>query len=1436
MKSIEKTANKHRLLELEHLLNQKNLELEIEAALERIRTRAMSMHKSEEIQEVANIVFKQLHVLGVSMSVSMILIIDKNLNGIDLWIANEAGNYAQRMHIPFIENPIFTRAIKAIKNHEEFISEIYGEEIARSFNEKMIELPDWQFISEERKEFLRSVPGYARSMALCKYTGIAIVNYLPKPFSDKENDVLKRFAKVFEQAYIRFFDLQKAEAQAREAEIQLALERVRAASMSMLKSIELHDVIKVISEQIIVLDIKFDHTTFIQFNDDNSIEVWVTTPEQPYPAQIHVPFIDHAFFKIQSKMTKMKSDFFAEVYDREEKNKFFRHFFKNTSARNIPKDRQNYVLQAPGMVRYTFQVSTIYFSTANYDCIPYTDEETNILSRFAKVFKQAYTRFLDLQNAETQAREAQIQLTLERVRARTMAMQHSEELSETSFLLAQQVRELGIKAWGCAFHIYADNKDGDYEWFSSEEGYLPLYKTPREKFFKRFYEKRQSGETLYVEEFKGKTCINHYKYLMTLPVVGQALKDMQDSGISLPTSQIDHVAYFNCGYLLFITYEPVPEAHEIFRRFAKEFEQTYSRFLDLQKAEAQAREAQIEAALEKVRSRTMGMQRSAELQDAAMLLFQQVELLGIPVFGCGFNIWDEDRKAATAWMVGKDRLQPPFKTSSSEDIFLRIYKSAKRGESLFVEEQGGEALKTHYAYMNSIPVFKEIGEKMAKAGQSFPTFQIIHCAYFSLGYLMFISYEPVSYAYDIFKRFAKAFEQTYVRFMDLQKAEAQAREAQIEAALERVRAKAMGMHSSNDLSITASMVFTELRKLGVNSIRSGVGLYSKESRKVQLYSAIPSATGDSLSLVGWVQLEKHPVLEKIYESWLKQEDYFPEMQGEELRSYYQLILTGLSVPMPEFKNDEKQFGHFITSSIGCLYAWSEEDFTEDQLKIFRRFASIIDLTFRRYLELQKAEANAKEAVKQASLDRVRGEIASMRTSEDLNRLTPIIWHELMVLEVPFFRCGVFIINDQSEKIDCYLSNPEGESLAAWHSDYDTTPLFEATVKAWKKQEVYRTEWNKKQFIEFSQILLDQGLVRDVKRYQAGKDAPEYLALQMIPFKQGMLYVGSSEKLGEEQVSLVKSVAEAFSVAYARYEDFRQLEEVKNQIEKTLNELRSTQSQLIHAEKMASLGELTAGIAHEIQNPLNFVNNFSEVNLELIEELEARSSKLKELVNDEEYKELINNLTDNLSKILHHGKRADGIVKGMLQHSRGSSDKKEMTDINALADEYLRLAFHGFRARDKSFNAKYETDFDESIEKINIIPQEIGRVLLNLVTNAFYAVTEKKKSLNPEGFKDLQGLENYEPLVSVSTKRNGNAVEICVKDNGPGIPDSIKEKIFQPFFTTKPAGSGTGLGLSLSYDIITKGHNGSIKVQSRESGPNAPPEYESGTEFIIELPL
>ena len=401
--------------------------------------------------------------------------------------------------------------------------------------------------------------------------------------------------------------------------------------------------------------------------------------------------------------------------------------------------------------------------------------------------------------------------------------------------------------------------------------------------------------------------------------------------------------------------------------------------------------------------------------------------------------------------------------------------------------------------------------------------------------------------------------------------------------------------------------------------------------------------------------------------------------------------------------------------------------------------------------------------------------------------------------------GIGIYNSENETISYRLAIEKGVR----YQPYQRTMENKNQFPVWcieNQKEIFINDVRKEYSHYISQYIEETGTLED-GTLSIVPISFIYLPLIIKEKVFGLITVQSYNKdaYSHHHLDILKTLASYTSAALYNARSYETLQNA-------LNELKLTQEQLVQSEKMASLGELTAGIAHEIQNPLNFVNNFSEVNSELIDELLQEIDK----GNNSEVKTIADDIKENEKKILHHGKRADAIVKGMLQHSRSSSGKKELVDINALADEYLRLAYHGLRAKDKSFNAKFEVNLDPSVEKINVMLQEIGRVILNLINNAFYAVTEKRK----------QNGDGYEPKVTVSTKKTGDKVELRVIDNGTGISQKVLDKIFQPFFTTKPTGQGTGLGLSLSYDIV-KAHGGELKVETKEG---------EGSEFIIQIPF
>ncbi len=456
-------------------------------------------------------------------------------------------------------------------------------------------------------------------------------------------------------------------------------------------------------------------------------------------------------------------------------------------------------------------------------------------------------------------------------------------------------------------------------------------------------------------------------------------------------------------------------------------------------------------------------------------------------------------------------------------------------------------------------------------------------------------------------------------------------------------------------------------------------------------------------------------------------------------------------------------------------------------------------------ELEKKTGELEQSYNSVSvLSKIGRDITS---TLDLDTILNTVYENVNeLMDATIFGIGIY--RPEEASIEYRLSIEEGKRYQPYHRTmHDKSQLAVWCIE--NNTEIFINDIQ----VDFSRYLKDIDYTIPASIILEDGSTPQnpnsllYLPLQVKDKIIGLISVQSYNRNAYTQhhLDILKTLASYTSAALYNAQSFETLQN-------TLNELKVTQQQLVQSEKMASLGELTAGIAHEIQNPLNFVNNFSEVNKELLGEMNEEIEK----ENYQEVKILAHDIISNEEKINHHGKRADAIVKGMLQHSRTNNGAKELTDINALADEYFRLSYHGLRAKDKAFNATLKTDFDETIGNINIIPQDMGRVILNLITNAFYSVNEKKKS----------GENGYDPTVALSTRVLNNKVVISVADNGNGIPSKALDKIFQPFFTTKPTGEGTGLGLSMSYDIVTKGHGGELSVQNKEG---------EGTTFIITLP-
>jgi hypothetical protein len=1200
-------------------------EAQIEAALERVRSKTMGMQRSEQLAETASLLFKQIGDLGLNVWSSGFQIWNADDISTTAWMRTEGGEIQAGLRLPHTEDPFFKNIYNARHNADRFfVMESKGQELEETYR-YMFNIPEWKKAFGDIEASGFPIPKY--QITHCVYFAQGYLMLITHESYPEYWDIFKRFGKVFEQTYTRFLDLQKAETQAREALIEAALERVRSRTMAMQHSSELADTSFLLAKQVRALNIKAFGCAFNIFDEDQKSSTEWFSNEEGYQPTYKIPR-EGIFLRYYEAAQRGESLHVEEIA-----GEACAAHYRYLSTLPVLGDIIKKYVESSAVP--TFQIDHVayfkygYLLFVTYEPVP---EAHEIFKRFAKVFEQTYTRFLDLQKAEAQAREAQIQLALERVRARTMAMQKSDELADVASVLFQQVRELGIKTWTTGFNVWLNNDTSYQDWITSPQGgFIEPYIIDAIQFpvFMEVMQAKQRGDEFLVQYLEGELLKETYKQLSGF--APRQFEKMLEDGFQFPSHQYDHFVFGKSVSLMFITFQPVPQAHNIFKRFGREFEKTYTRFLDLQKAEGQAREARIGAALERVRTRTMAMQRSEELEDVATMLFQAIRELGIETWTTGFNVWLDDDTAYQDFVTNPEGgfIKPYIIDLTQFPAFIEIREAKLRGDHFYVRFEAGDTIKETYQHL-MLYAPEQYG-KLLEDGFQFPLHQYEHFVFGKTVSLMFITYEPVPEAHDIFKRFGKVFEQTYTRFLDLQKAEAQARDAQIEASLERVRGKAMAMHSSEDLAATIGIFYRELESFSITPRRCGVGLLDRETRIAELSTINTTEHGESIEIIGKLKMEGHPVLESVFDNWIIQKEYHPILRGNEIKEYYQLLRPQIS--FPEYPNDAVQYGYFFYFPEGGVYAWTEKELTEDELKIYRRFTSVLTLTYKRYKDLKDSEVRTKEAVKQATLDRVRAEIASMRTKQDLDRITPLIWNELSILGIPFVRCGVFIMDDAHQQVHTFLSTPDGKALAAFHLDYAVSNLQEM-ITSWHDRQVYITHWGEKEFGELADTLVKQGSIGSRDQYLSTLP-PDGIHLHLLPFMQGMLYVGNTKRLQQEDIDLLQSLAEAFSTAYARYEDFKKLEAAKQQVDHALVELRQTQQQLVQAEKMASLGELTAGIAHEIQNPLNFVNNFSEVSNELIDEMVEEVKK----GNFDDAKSIANDLKQNLEKINHHGKRA-----------------------------------------------------------------------------------------------------------------------------------------------------------------------------------------------------
>jgi signal transduction histidine kinase/ketosteroid isomerase-like protein len=1220
------------------------------------------------------------------------------------------------------------------------------------------------------------------------------------------------------------------EAKNRELEVESSLERVRTIAMSMLTSDDLLNVCKVVFTELLTLGFTELRNTMIHsFVDDRQYFINYDYSDATGGNIIQIPYKGNPAMEKFIKAIRKSNDAFHHLAIKGKGLKDWKKFRKDNHEFEDPR-----LEKIESLHYYNYSVGASGIGISTYSLI--SKEKQEVLQRFRNVFKLAYQRFSDIALAEAQAREAQIEASLEKVRNVALTLTKSEDMLDVAKVLYEQLLALGFTNMRNAIiDIHNDDNETflDYDYSHDMSSAITLFSFYGDPVIEQQIKKIESSSDAFFEiELKGKEIEE---------LIETRLRNGEKDDPRL--RETDHLTYnlysFGNGAIGISNFGVLSDDHKIIlKRFRNVFTFAYKRYTDLHNAELQAREAQIEAALEKVRSRSLAMHKPDELQEVVAVVAEKLKELGV-IFDAGGVIlctYFPHNKDVVHWIAVDD-----FSTSGrffvpyfENPIFSEAWDSKIRGDAYFAKEFSVEAKNHFFEYAFAHSDYKKFPDDYKKHVLNADKHAL--SAAWSKNSAIIIptltGVMPSESDAEIIKRFAKVFEQAYIRFMDLQKAEEHARENQIDIALERVRSRTLAMQSSDELSETAVVVFKQLIDLGIEPNRLYIGIIKENKGLIEMWATDEDGTKIGTKVI--FDPAKNMSIEKIYNAWKEQKKSMNLlMEGKELSMYLKYLNEELGVSVTKGLTQKKRFQSIGFFSKGFIGIAAPDEQPEETTKLLERFASVFNLTYTRFNDLQIAEAQTREAKIETALERVRARALAMQQPGELKEVADVLRTEMGHLGVEELEtCSIYINDEKADKTECwYALKDVRDSKKSLVSDHFKLNLNDTWVGR-QMQKFYMSkskqtsiEMTGKNRIEWIRYCEEKSLPF---RGYYGEVIPDR-TYHLYKFSHGAIGAAAPGAISEENWELLRRAASVFSLAYSRFKDLTQaqidlqkLKTEKKRAETALSNLQMTQKQLIQSEKMASLGELTAGIAHEIQNPLNFVNNFSEVSNELLEEM------MEEIANGnfEEVKEIVSDVKLNLEKINHHGKRADGIVKGMLQHSRKSSETKEPTDINKLADEYLRLAYHGLRAKDKSFNATLETNYDENLGKILVFPQDLGRVILNLITNAFYAINEKSS------FAKASNDSNYKPTVSVTTRMNSplegskEGVSISVKDNGNGIPNRVADKIFQPFFTTKPTGEGTGLGLSMSYDIVTKGHGGELKVTSEEG---------LGTEFTILIP-
>ncbi|HET9280235.1 MAG TPA: hypothetical protein VFN95_18705, partial [Flavitalea sp.] len=1157
-------------------------ESQIQLAMERVRARTMAMQKSDELPQAANLLFQQVQSLGMpAWSAGYCTWNNDKKTSITLSMSSE-GVLQPTLSMPLTKDPSLMHFREAWERGESFfVEEVGGEELKTHYT------------------YLRTLPGVRETLDQIEAAGFPVptfqifhlayfskgfllfITYEPVP---EAHDIFKRFAKVFEQTYTRFLDLQKAEAQSREAQIELGLERVRARAMAMQNSDELKELIGTVFIELTKLDLVLTRCLIVIFDPKtNGSTWWMANSEAPSdPIGLYVKYHDHPPYLSYVKGWQERNLKWQYILEGKDKKEWDDFLFVETELSHLP-DFVIAGMKAPGRVYLNASFNSFgNLTLASLE--PLSNEHFDILLRFAKVFDLTYTRFNDLKQAEAQARESHIQLALERVRARTMAMQKSDELREVVATLYEQLNQLNFDSNACNIIIIDKETNNQQYWVSGfkQKLYPESYDVP---YFEHPYldvqlQSWRQGQKYTVIEYSGKTKKEFDKQFFSLTEFKNIPQEVQKIIKALESAMVS-TAFFAYGALQSIGPDALNDENaEILRRFASVFDQTYTRFLDLQTAEAQGREAQIQLALERVRARTMAMQKSEELSETSFVLFQQFRELGSTASQMSIGIIheNEDFMEMSATIDG-NQLDYVINVSLDEPVVMKKLTAAwkERKRSLVIDIYGDE-LRKYNEYRNSI------GGKF-KFETKERDHWVVHIAFFSKGMLSFSSHERhPDETVELLERFAAVFDLTYTRFLDLKNAEAQARESQIQLALERVRARTMAMQHSEELAETATVLFEQFNNLGELPERIAIGIINEEEHVFDIWAT--QHGGTQMNLLLKLSLDEPHVMKKMYQAWKDQSKFITiDLQGNELEEYFQFLRrSGASVQREIF--GDRRVENVATFSKGVLMIITKEPRHAEVNKILERFAGVFDQTYTRFLDLQKAEAQAREAQIEAALEKVRARTMGMQKSDELAEVVGLLFKQFEQLDFGLYQLLISIYDTRNNIIE-WWSKGFGDVALPQRNIIPIIdhPFPNILLEKWKSgTEYYAHTLEGDLKNSWEDYLFTQ---TDLKYFpQEVKDAMKSLDkvyLSDVFIKYGSIQAAGPMPLPDDKASVLKRFAKVLDLAYTRMTDLQNAEAQAKEakIEAALERVRSRSLAMHSPEELK-------GVALELRNQLGLL--------------------------------------------------------------------------------------------------------------------------------------------------------------------------------------------------------------------------------------------------------